>query len=61
MIDHHGSKVRLKFNKDCLKQSNKLTYDYGHKVNVYIVYELVASSSSISDPTLKIVYLVQLL
>ena len=37
LIDHYGSKVRLKFNKDCLKQSNKLTYDYGHKVNVYIV------------------------
>ena len=53
MIDHYGSKVRLKFNKDCLKQPNNLTYDYGHKVNVYIVYELGASSSSSSDPTLK--------
>ena len=37
LVDHYGSRVRLKFNKDCLKQSNKLTYDYGHKVNVYIV------------------------
>ena len=37
MIDHYGSKLVVKFNKDCLKQSNKLTYDYGHKVNVYIV------------------------
>ena len=53
MIDHYGSKVRLKFNKDCLKQSNKLTYDYGHRVNVYIVYELGASGSSSSDPTSK--------
>ena len=53
MIDHYGSKVRLKFNKDCLKQPNNLTYDYGHKVNVYIVYELGASSSSSSDLTLK--------
>ena len=53
MIDHYGSKVRLKFNKDCLKQPNNLTYDYGHRVNVYIVYELGASSSSNSDPTLK--------
>ena len=51
MIDHYGSKVR--FNKSCLKQSNNLAYDYGHKVNVYAVYELVASSSSVSDPTLK--------
>ena len=51
LIDHYGSKVRLKFNKDCLKQSNKLTYDYGQKVNVCIVYELGASSSNSSDPT----------
>ena len=53
LIDHYGSKVRLKFNKDCLKQPNRITYDYGDKVNVYIVYELAAFSSSISNPTLK--------
>ena len=34
-------------------QPNKLTYDNEHRVNVYIVYELGASSSSDSDPTLK--------
>ena len=53
LIDHHGRNVKVKFNKDCLKKSNKLTHDYGHKVNVYIVYELGASSSDSSDPTLK--------
>ena len=56
LIDHYASKIRLKFHKDCLKQQNKLTYNYGHKVNViskYIAYELGASSSSISDPPLK--------
>ena len=53
LIDHYGSNVRAKFNKDCLKQSKKLTYDYRHKVNVYIVYEFGASSSNVSDPTLK--------
>ena len=53
LSDHYVIKVRLKFNKDCLKQSNKLKYDYVHRVNVYIVYELGASSSSISNPTLK--------
>ena len=53
MIDHYDSKVRLKFNKDFFKQPNKLTYDYGHKISVYIVYKLGASSSSITDPTLK--------
>ena len=50
MIDYYGSKVRVKFNKGCLKQPNKLTYDYGRKVNIYIVYELGASSSNNSDP-----------
>ena len=53
LIDHYGSKVRLKFNKGCLKQSNNLTYDYGARVNIYIVYELCASSSNNSDPALK--------
>ena len=52
-IDHYGTKIRLKFNKSCLMQPNKLTYDNEHRVNVYIVYELGASSSSDSDPTLK--------
>ena len=61
LIDYYGTRIRLKFNKSYLKQPNKLTYDYGHKGNVYFVYELGASSSNDSDPTLKIVYLVQLL
>ena len=53
VIHPYGTIVRLKLNKSCLKQPNKLTYDYGHKVNVYIVYALGASGSSSSDPTLK--------
>ena len=53
LIDYYDSKVRVEFNKGCLKQSNKLTYDYGRKVNIYIVYELGASSSNDSDPALK--------
>ena len=52
-IDYYGTKIRLAFNKSCLKQSNTLTYDKGHIENVYIAYELGASSSSVSDPTLK--------
>ena len=36
-----------------LDQPNKLIYDKGHIVNVYIAYELGASSSNDSDPTLK--------
>ena len=61
LIDHQGSKLRLKFSKSCLNHPNKITYGYGHSVNVYTVYELGASSSNDSDPTIKIVYLVQLL
>ena len=55
MIDHYGARIRLNFNRSCLKQSNNLTYDYGHKVNFYIVYELGASSfnGNDNDPTLK--------
>ena len=53
MIDRYGAKIRLAFSKSCLKQPDHLTYDYGHKVNVYIVYELGGSSSNDSDPTLK--------
>ena len=53
MIDHYGTRRRLKFDRSCLKQPNKLTYDHGHNINVYIVYELGASSFNDSDPTLK--------
>ena len=53
MIDCYGSKVRVKFNKGCLKQSNKLKYDYGRKANIYIFFEFGASSSNDSDPALK--------
>ena len=53
MIDHVGTRMRLKFNKGCLKQSNNLTYSNGSRVNIYIVYELGDSSSSDSNPTLK--------
>ena len=49
----YGTKIRLQFNKSYLKQSNTLTYDYGQRVNVYIVYELGASNSNNSDPALK--------
>ena len=52
-INYIGSKIRVKFNGSCLKQSNKLTYTHKTIVNVYIVYELGASSSHNTDPTLK--------
>ena len=51
-INYVGNK-RVKFGGRCLKQSNKLTYTRKTIVNIYIVYELGASSSRNNDPTLK--------
>ena len=53
LIDYYDTEIRLQFHKGCLKQSNKLINDKGHIVNVYIVYELGASSSNVNDPTIK--------
>ena len=51
-LNYYGTKTRVKFTKSCLKQSSHILT---HKkiVNIYIVYELGASSSYVSDPTLK--------
>ena len=51
-LNYYGTKTRVKFIRSCLKQSDHI---YTHKkvVNIYIVYELAASSSHDSDPTLK--------
>ena len=53
LIDYAGNKIRVKFTGSCLKQSNKLTYTNKTMVKIYIVYELSASTSNDSDPTLK--------
>ena len=42
----------MKFTESCLKQS-EISYTHGKIVNIYIVYELGASSSHVNDPTLK--------
>ena len=53
LINYIGNKIRVKFNGSCLKQSNKVTYAHKKIVNIYIVYELGASSSHVNNPTLK--------
>ena len=53
LIDYVGNKIRVKFTESCLKQSNKISYTHKTIVNIYIVYELSASSSHNNDPTLK--------
>ena len=52
LIDYYGYKKRLKFNGSILRQP-KVSYTHGKIVNIYIVYELGASSSNDNDPTLK--------
>ena len=50
-LDYYGNKIRVKFAKSCLKQSNKILYT--HKKDICINYELGASTSNSSDPTIK--------
>ena len=47
-----GTKTRVKFAGSCLKQP-KVSYTHSNIVNIYIVYELGASDSNNSNPTLK--------
>ena len=51
-LKYYGTKTKIKFTGSCLKQSSHILT---HKkvVNIYIVYELAASSSHTSDPTTK--------
>ena len=37
-VNYVDTKARVKFNGDCLKQ-DKVSFDYGKIVNIYIVYE----------------------
>ena len=46
------SRIRVKFTRNCLIQ-DKITFIHEKTVNIYIVYELGASTSHISNPTLK--------
>ena len=52
VLNYYGTKTRVKFNGSCLQQP-KLSYTHGKVVNIYIVYELGASSSHDNVPTLK--------
>ena len=51
-LNYYGTKTRVKFTRSCLKQSS-ISYTNGKVVNIYIVYELGASSLYVSDPTLR--------
>ena len=51
-LKYYGTRIRVKFTGDCLNQQ-KITYNHGKVVNIYIVYSLGASSFKYSDPTIK--------
>ena len=51
-LNYYGTKTGVKVTGSYLKQS-KISYNHGKVVNIYIVYELGASSSRINHPTLK--------
>ena len=51
-LSYYGTKTRVKFTGSCLKQSN-ISYNHRTIVNIYIVYELGASSSHNNNPTSK--------
>ena len=51
-LNYYGSKTKVKFTRSCLKRSSHiLTHE--NNVNIHIVYELAASRSNTSDPTIK--------
>ena len=52
ILSYYGTKTKVKFNGCCLQQS-KISYTHRKIVNIYIAYELGASSSHINNPTLK--------
>ena len=51
-VSYCGTKTRVKFTGSCLKQP-KISYTHAKVLNIYIVYELGASTSHNNDPTLK--------
>ena len=51
-LNYYSTKTIVKFTGSCSKQP-KISYTHGKVVNIYIVYELGASSSHNNDPTLK--------
>ena len=50
--DYVGTKARVKFSGDCLKQE-KITFSRGKIVNIYIIYEIEKSVNISSYPTLE--------
>ena len=50
-LSYYGTKIRVEFNGSCLKQ-DKVPYNHGKIVNIYIVYEIRKNYSISNYPTL---------
>ena len=51
-LSFYGTKTKVEFNGSCVKQ-DKVTYNHGKIVNIYIVYEISQNYSISSYPTLE--------
>ena len=51
-LSYNDTKIKVQFTGSCLKQP-KFTFTHKKVVNIYIVYELAASSLHTSDPIIK--------
>ena len=51
-LSFYGTKTRVEFNGSCLKQ-DKVIYNHGTIVNIYIVYEISKNYNISSYPTLE--------
>ena len=51
-LSFYGTKTKVEFNGSCLKQ-DKVTYNHGKIVNIYIVYEISQNYNISSYPTLE--------
>ena len=50
-LEYYGTKRRVEFNGSCLKQ-DKITFNHGKVVNIYIVYEINKNINISGYPTL---------
>ena len=51
-LSYYGTKIRVEFNGSCLKQ-DKVIYNHGKIVNIYIIYEISKNYNIRNYPTLE--------
>ena len=52
VLDYYGTKTRVEFSESCLKE-DKVTFNHGKIVNIYIVYEISKNINTSDYPTLE--------